>query len=105
MCSRGDDAYSQGEGDDTDVDTDAAIKGIRPKHRKGGSSGMKKPIELDGEGQPFGSMKEALANDIKKYTKNLDPRVGWEKQPHQLRKELLKRLYKGITRSKTPSLL
>lgn len=62
---------------------------------------MKKPIEVDGDGQPFGSMKEALSNDVKKYAKDLDPRVGWEKQPQSLRKNLLRRLYTGMNNSET----
>ena len=33
-------------------------------------------VELD-EGQPFGSMKEVLSGDIKKYAKDLDPTMGW----------------------------
>jgi hypothetical protein len=34
---------------------------------------MKKHVELDAQGQPFGSMKVVLCSDIKKYAKDLDP--------------------------------
>lgn len=56
---------------------------------------MKKHVELDAQGQPFGSMKAVLCNDIKKYAKDLDPTTGWEGQPRHERKRLFKRLYTG----------
>ena len=34
---------------------------------------MKKHVELDAQGQPFGSIKVVLCSDIKKYAKDLDP--------------------------------
>jgi hypothetical protein len=56
---------------------------------------MKKHVELDAQGQPFGSMKAILWSDIKKYAKDLDPTTGWEDQPQHERKRLFKRLYTG----------
>ena len=54
---------------------------------------MKKHVELDAEGQPFGAMKAVLSSDIKKYAKDLDPTTGWEGQPRHDRKRLFRRLY------------
>ena len=56
---------------------------------------MKKRVELDAQGQPFGSMKVVLCGDIKKYAKDLDPTTVWEGQPRHERKRLFKRLYSG----------
>ena len=44
--------------------------------REGGSTFMKKRVELDAQGQPFGAMKAVLCADIKKYAKGLDPTTG-----------------------------
>lgn len=56
---------------------------------------MKKPVTLDLNGLPWGSMKECLGDDIKKYAKNLDPTCNWESQPSPQREQLFRRLYKG----------
>ena len=56
---------------------------------------MKKRVELDAQGQPFGPMKSVLCGDIKKYAKDLDPTTGWEGQPRHERKRLFRRLYTG----------
>jgi hypothetical protein len=56
---------------------------------------MKKRVELDAQGQPFGTMKAVLCGDIKKYAKDLDPTTGWEGQPRHERKRLFRRLYSG----------
>ena len=63
--------------------------------RGGARGGLKKHVELDRQGQPFGPMKEVLCSDIKKYAKDLDPTTGWEGQPRSDRKRLLRRLYAG----------
>jgi len=44
---------------------------------------MKKLVELDEQGELFGSMKDALTKDVNKYTKDLDPKMGWEGQPQK----------------------
>jgi hypothetical protein len=54
---------------------------------------MKKHVELDAQGQPFGSMKKVLCGDIKKYAKHLDSTTGWEDQPCFDQKRLLRCLY------------
>lgn len=56
---------------------------------------MKKPVTLNLNGIPWGSMKECLANDIKKYAKSLDPTCNWESHPSPQQEQLFKRLYKG----------
>jgi hypothetical protein len=101
FCSQGYDTDCRGEGEEVDGDTDDAIEAVQPKHRKGGVTAMKKPIEVDSDGQPFGSMKEAFSNDVKKYAKDLDPRVGWDKQPRRLRLNFFKRVYTGMHQLRT----
>jgi hypothetical protein len=39
---------------------------------------MNKYVELDTQGQPFGSMKAIVCSNIKKYVKDLDPTMKWE---------------------------
>lgn len=56
---------------------------------------MKKHVELDAQGQPFGPMKAVLCSDIKKYAEDLDPTTGWEGQPRHERKRLFRHLYTG----------
>ena len=93
MCNRGYTTHS-----DTEVseggNSDAVETSQRKPSRKGaGSTGMKKRVELDGQRQPFGSMKAVLSSDIKKYAKDLDPTTGWEGQSRHERKRLFRRLY------------
>jgi len=40
------------------------------------TSAIKKPVELDGQGEPFRSMKDALMKDVNKYSKDLNPRTS-----------------------------
>lgn len=54
---------------------------------------MKKYVELDSQSQPFGSIKEVLYGDIKKYAKELDFTTRWDDQTHSDQKQLLRRLY------------
>lgn len=78
----------------TEDDSDAIETSQRPPTRKGvGSNAMKKCVEQDAQGQPFGAMKVVLCADIKKYAKGQDPTTGWEGQPRHERKRLFKRLY------------
>ena len=86
MCSRGYPTNS-GTEDSEGEDNDAFEASQLPRTRTGGgSTGMKKHVELDAQGQPFGSMKAVLCGDIKKYAKDLDPTTGWEGQPRHDRK-------------------
>ena len=64
----------------SDADTEDIIDSLNPeeKWKKGLTTVMKKPIELDEDGEAYGSMKNAFSNDIKKYARDLDPRKGWE---------------------------
>lgn len=94
LCSRG---YGESSDDESEEnrgeDTRAMHSAGNPK--PAGSSGWKKPIEVDVEGQPWGPMKDSLQKDIQKYAKDLDPSSGWEGQPQKLRRNLYKRLYAG----------
>lgn len=94
LCSRG---YGESSDDESEEnrgeDTRAMHSAGNPK--PAGSSGWKKPIEVDVEGQPWGPMKDSLQKDIQKYAKELDPSSGWEGQPQKLRRNLYKRLYAG----------
>ena len=95
-CSRGYETHSGNEGE-SDHENSDALEASQPPTRKGeGSTSMKKRVELDASGQPFGSMKAVLCADIKKYAKDLDPTTGWEGQPRHERKRLFKRLYTGM---------
>ena len=95
-CSRG---YATNSGTESDGDQENS-DGIETSHplptrKGGGSTALKKRVELDVQGQPFGAMKAVLCADIKKYAKDLDPTTGWEGQPRHERKRLFKRLYTG----------
>ena len=96
LCSRGYYTQSKSASEDSNGDTNDAIEVVRPKQKKGRTSTMKKPIEVDSDGQPFGSMKEAFSNNVKKYAKDLDPRVGWDKQIQRLRQNFFKREDPGM---------
>ena len=53
---------------------DDAIQTSQAHLARGGTrGGMKKHVELDAQGQPFGPIKKVLCIDIKKYAKDLDP--------------------------------
>ena len=95
-CSRGYKTHSGTEGESDHENSDAVETSQPPALRKGGgSTAMKKRLELDAQGQPFGSMKSVFCRDIKKYAKDLDPTTGWEGQPGQERKRLFNCLYTG----------
>jgi len=72
---------------------------IRPHANQRRMRCMKKPVTLDLNGLPWGSMKECLGDDVKKYAKNLDPTCNWESQPSPHREQLFRRLYRGICTS------
>ena len=95
MCSRGNATHS--DTSDTEGGNNGAVETSQRKPTRKGvvSSGMKKRVELDAQGQPFGAMKSVLCSDIKKYAKDLDPTTGWEGQPRHERKRLFRRLYTG----------
>jgi len=95
-CSRGYATHS-GTEDNSDRDHSDGTETSQPPPtwKGGGSTTMKKRVELDAQGQPFGSMKAVLCGDIKKYAKDLDPTTGWEGQPRHERKRLFRRLYSG----------
>jgi hypothetical protein len=82
----------------SDADTDDIIDALLPevKEVEGTTASMKKPVQLDPQGEPFGEMKEAFVRDIQKYAKDLDVTVGWEGQSVKQRRRLLKRVYTGI---------
>jgi hypothetical protein len=83
--------------EDADYDSDNSDDPFQvdPAHRNPRERVMKKPVTLDINGIPWGNMKECLADDIKKYAKNLDPTANWESQPGPLKTSLFKRMYKG----------
>lgn len=87
---------SKAVGEEFDGNTNDAIEAVRPKHKKGRTTRMKKLIKVDSNGQPFGTMKEAFSNNVKKYAKFFDPRVGSDKQPLHLRLNFFKRVYIGM---------
>ncbi len=92
-CSRG---YSTGSDEpESEADTEDLIHQLKPSQPRNEGQSMKKPVELDKNGEPFGAMKVPFANDIKKYARDLDPRMGWEGQPIQDRRRLFRRLYSG----------
>ena len=95
-CSRGYATHS-GTEEDSDQGNSDEIETSQPlpTRKGGGSTAMKKRVELDAQGQPFGAMKPVLCAYIKKFAKDLDPTTGWEGQPRHLRKRLFKRLYTG----------
>lgn len=97
LCSRGYGTATAGSGDESEGNTEDIIGYLHAQgnHKGVGSSHMKKPIELDVEGQPWGSMKDAFQKDVQKYAKDLDPSCGWEGQDKSLRRHLFKRLYSG----------
>ena len=99
MCSRGYATHTEAE--DTEGGNSDAVETSQQKPtRKGvGNTGVKKRVELDAQGQPFGAMKSVLCSDIKKYAKDLDPTTGWEGQPRHERKRLFRRLYTGKRRT------
>ena len=86
-----------GTEEDSDHENSDGIETSQPlsTRKGGGSTAMKKRVEQDAQGQPFGSMKAVLCSDIKKYAKDLDPTTGWEGQPRHERKRLFKCLYTG----------
>jgi len=55
----------------------------------------KKPVRLDVLGYPNGSMMPVLAEDVKRYSKFLDPTSSWDGQPVAEKKLFYKRLYRG----------
>ena len=95
VCSRGYPTESDTEDSEFEHVGAGESSQPQPKQKTGGSTGIKKHIELHAQGQPFGAMKAVLCSDIKKYAEDLDPTTGWEGQPRYERKRLLKRLYLG----------
>lgn len=94
MCSC---RYGEGSDDESHGNTNEDIDALNSQRKLTpmGPAAMKKPIELDEDGQPWGSMKDALHKDIQKYAKDLDPSCGWEGQSGKLQRNLLRRLYTG----------
>ena len=83
-CSRGSATYLATEDtSETNQDHNDGIETSQPPptRKARGSTPKLKRVELDAQGQPFGSMKAVLCADIKKYAKDLDPTTGWEGQP------------------------
>jgi len=82
MCTRlnGSDGNEVGDMSNFDGDTDDTTEALQPQPKKKAVNNiaMKKTVELDGQGQPFGSMKQVMADNIKKYEKRLgsDYRLG-----------------------------
>ena len=66
--------------EDADYDSDDSDDPFQadPTHYNPQERVMKKPVTLDINGLSWGNMKECLADDIKKYAKNLDPTANWE---------------------------
>ena len=101
FCSKGYDTASAEQGVERNVesnaDTEEIIASLNPeeKWKEGSTTVMKKPIELDEDGQAYGSMKNAFSNDIKKYARDLDPRKHWEGQLAYDRRRLFSRIYTG----------
>lgn len=94
LCSHGHATNSRAE--DSEGENDDAMQTSLVHPAQGSARGdLKKHVEFDEQGQPFGPMKEVLCSDIKKYSKDLDPTTGWEWQARSDRKRLLRRLYAG----------
>lgn len=67
------DGMPEEDDDDNDSEENRCQAGqIRPHPPQRTGGRMKKPVTLDLNGLPWGSMKECLGADIKKYAKNLD---------------------------------
>ena len=88
------------EEEESDEDIEDIIDTLKPEEKweEGSTSIMKKPVELDRDGEAFGPMKNAFLNDIKKYAQELDPRKGWEGQRVHHRRRLFRRLYIGTSK-------
>ena len=94
LCSQG--YPTDFENEDSEDGNDDVIQTSQAHPTRGGAQGpMKKHVELDAQGQPYGSIKEVLWGDIKKYAKDFDPTTGWEAQPRSDRKRFLRRLCAG----------
>lgn len=53
---------------------------------------MKKPIQVDGLGIPFGTMKDQFMKDISAFVKEMNPCVGFEKQKQRVKDRLQDRI-------------
>jgi hypothetical protein len=49
---------------------------------------IKKPIEVDGLGIPFGNMKDQFVKDISAFVKEMNPCVGFDKQKQKAKDRL-----------------
>jgi len=96
LCNAEEEMLDKGDDKDCSDKTFARLGQLRLQPRQRRGRGMKKPVTLDLSGLPWGSMKECLGDDIKKYAKNLDPTCNWETQPSPHREQLFWRLYKGM---------
>ena len=47
-------------------------------------------MQVDHQGEPYGSMKIQFGQDIQKYAKDFDITVGWEAQIQKDRRRLFK---------------
>ena len=96
LCSKYNQGYaSASTQEDSSGDTKDAMEALEPLStiKRGGTQALKKSIELDSEGQPYGSMREFIKANIKKYAKDLNPITSWERQPHYERRRLFEHLY------------
>ena len=80
FCSRGYDITSTRS--ESDVDTEDIIDIVVPEdmEAEGTSSVMRKPVQVDHQGEPYGTIKIQFGQDIQKYAKDLDITVGWKAQ-------------------------
>lgn len=73
-CSSGKDNNDHGSnGEDDGEDSDDRLRKSKPFCKRRGKGYEKKPVTLDPNGYPYGSMREVLSDDIKRYAKDLDP--------------------------------
>ena len=88
LCSHGHATNSRAE--DSEGGNDDAMQTLLVHPAWGGTrGGLKKYVELNGQGQPFRPMKEVLCINIKKYAKDFDPTTGWKWQPRSDWKRVL----------------
>ena len=105
MCwgSRGYDTHT-GESDGGDdgqysesfTDEDDTLSRKRHMKTHMHTEDMRKPVLVDSQGIPYGTMKKVLEQEVKLLAKDLDPRYNWEGQPQHAKDRFFKRVYAGM---------
>jgi len=87
---------------DNDKDEEDQTANLILTHSSNGDASMKKPITLDENRSPYSKMKLCLADDVKVYAKDLDPKTSWKCQPTWERQPLFECLYASMPLHSTP---